>query len=273
MNIRYFRSLWGAPLSSHEKNIAATREAGYDGIEYIAIPDDAARAAFGAQIKAHNLDFILQLGTGAGTGPAVDQQTPLDHLQSLDREFLLGLDLNPLFVNAHSGRDTFSIEENLSIFEKASELEQTHGLAVLHETHRGRATATLPATLEWVRRQPELKLTADFSHWTCAHESMLQDQEEAMAQILAHVHHIHARVGNEQSPQISDPRAPENKGALEIHLNWWKQAILHRKEAGAEQVTITVEFGPPPYFYGEYTAEKLWEINGWMLEYLRTELG
>jgi sugar phosphate isomerase/epimerase len=272
MNIRYFRSLWGAQLSSHEKNIAATREAGFDGVEYIALPDDAERLAFGKHIKTHDLDFILQLGTGAGTGPAIGQQTPTDHAQSLEREFLLGLDLDPLFANAHSGRDIFSPDDNLMVMEKGAELEVAHDLTLLHETHRGRATATLPTTLELIRRQPSLKLTADFSHWTCAHESMLQDQQEAMAEILPHVHHIHARVGNEQSPQVGDPRSAENKEALDTHLGWWKEVIRLRREAGAEEVTVTVEFGPPPYFSGDYTAEKLWEINCWMLDYLKKEL-
>lgn len=272
MNIRYFRSLWGAHLSSHEANITATREAGFDGIEYIALPDDAERRAFGEHLRANELAFILQLGTGAGTGPAIGPETPADHLQSLEHEYMLGLDLNPLFANAHSGRDIFSSTDNLSIIEKGIQLEQSHGLPLLHETHRGRATSTLPTTLELVRKQPVLKLTADFSHWTCTHESMLQDQTESMAEVLHHVHHIHARVGNEQSPQVSDPRLPENKEVLETHLAWWQEAIRHRREAEAELITVTVEFGPPPYFSSDYSAEKLWEINCWMLNYLKNEL-
>lgn len=273
MKINYFRSLWGAHLPSHEENIAATREAGFDGIEYIALPDDAERRAFGEQLKIHDLDFILQLGTGAGTGPAIGPETPDEHMQSLENEYSSGLDLNPLFANAHSGRDIFSPEDNLRIIEKGMQLEITHGLDLLHETHRGRATSTLPATRELIRQRPDLKLTADFSHWTCAHESMLEDQQEAMTEILPRVHHIHARVGNAQSPQVSDPRLPEHQDALETHLAWWKEAIRHRKEAGAESTTVTVEFGPPPYFPGDYSAEKLWDINRWMFDYLKNQLG
>lgn len=272
MEIKYFRSLWGMHLPTIEENIVATHEAGFDGIEYIALPDDAERHAFGKQLKTNDLDFILQIGTGAGTGPSIGPESNTEHLRTLEREFRLGVDLNPIFVNAHSGRDIFSHAQNAPLFEKSKTLEKENQLLILHETHRGRATATLPTTLELIRQFPSLKLTADFSHWTCAHESMLQDQEEALAEILPRVHHIHARVGSEQSPQIDDPRAVEHKQELEIHLEWWKRIIRHRRESGSQQITITVEFGPPPYFNGIYSPEKLWDINRWMMEYLKHEL-
>ena len=275
MTIKYFRSLWGMHLPTIEENIIATREAGFDGIEYIALPDAAERRAFGDQVKANDLDFILQLGTGAGTGPAIGPESPAEHLHTLESEFLLGLKLDPILVNCHSGRDIFSFDDNLKLVRKTEELEKQHQVPVLLETHRGRASSTVPRTMELLQLVPSLKLTADFSHWTCAHESLLEDQQESMAEILPRVHHIHARVGNGQSPQIRDPRDlshPADRLAFDAHLDWWKQIINDRRAAGDDTMTITVEFGPPPYYQSEFSAEKLWQINCWMKDFLKQEL-
>lgn len=272
MKLKFFRSLWGAHLPTHSENIAATREAGFDGIEYIALPDDQERRHFGEQLTAHQLDFILQLGTGAGTGPAIGPETPQQHADSFEHEYLLGMELSPLLVNSHTGRDIFTPDENHLTFERAARLESEHGIPVFHETHRGRATSTVPATLAILGRYPGIKFTSDLSHWTCAHESLLEDQQQSLQSIAPHIHHIHARVGNAQSPQISDPRDPVHADALNAHLRFWKQVISHRFNAGHELTTITVEFGPPPYFPGEFCADKLWEINRHFLAYLKENL-
>lgn len=39
---------------------------------------------------------------------------------------------------------------------------------------------SLPETNDYLEKHQELKLTLDIPHWTCVHESLLEDQKEAL---------------------------------------------------------------------------------------------
>ena len=120
---------------------------------------------------------------------------------------------------------------------------------------------------------PSLKLVLDMSHWCNVCESLLQDQEDLIEPLLPAVSHIHARVGWEHGPQVSDPRAPEWSDALNAHLKWWDKVIAARRAEGVRQFTITPEFGPPPYLPTlPYTCQPVasqWDINVHMMNLLR----
>jgi hypothetical protein len=90
-------------------------------------------------------------------------------------------------------------------------------------------------------------ITADLSHWVCTTESFLENFPEAMEEAIRRTVHIHARVGFEEGPQVGDPRAPEWQEAVEKFVGWWQRMIDCRESAGAAVMTITAEFGPPPY--------------------------
>ena len=42
--------------------------------------------------------------------------------------------------------------------------------------------------------------------------------------------HIHARVGYTEGPQITDPRVPEWKRALDFHLQCWDKVVAFNKK-------------------------------------------
>lgn len=81
--------------------------------------------------------------------------------------------LFPEMVNAHSGRDIFSLAENTKILRGAGEIASDLGLRLVHETHRSRALFSGPSTTELMKQMPSLRLCADLSHWCCVHESYL----------------------------------------------------------------------------------------------------
>jgi hypothetical protein len=123
---------------------------------------------------------------------------------------------------------------------------------------------------------PDLKLAADFSHWCCVHESLLEDQEPALASAIQRSFHLHARVGHPEGPQVSDPRAPEWQPAVEAHLAWWQRIVDHRRRDGAELLTVCPEFGPPDYMptlpYTRQPVADLWELNCHMKRLLESRL-
>ena len=63
-------------------------------------------------------------------------------------------------------------------------MAQRLGIRVLHETHRGRFAFHTASLLPYLHRFPQLRLTADFSHWCTVSESLLSDQQGLLNQII-----------------------------------------------------------------------------------------
>ena len=186
------------------------------------------------------------------------------------------LAFQPDFINAHTGTDFFSFEDNCRIIETYQDLQQQTGIRILHETHRGRFSFHAATLLRYLDFFPELELTGDFSHFCTVSESMLSDQEEILRRIIPHVAHIHARVGFEQAPQVSNPFAPEWQSHLSQFVNWWQQIINQNQLRNKPCFTITPEFGPVPYMPVEpFTQKEMadqWQLNVQMKEYLQAHL-
>lgn len=239
------------------------REAGYDGIEVWWPGDPAERQRLKEALKEYDLKAGFLCG---GSGPDVKQ-----HFEHYRRAVEEALEWQPLYINSHSGKDFFTFEQNARFIEFS--LEKKGKTEILHETHRGRMCYSAPVTAAFLNRYPEMKLTLDISHWTNVHESLLDDQPEAVNLALKHTRHIHARVGHQQGPQVNDPRAPEWEGVVKRHLEWWDTAVKYQLDSGKKQVTFLTEFGPPAYLpalpYTRQPVASQWEVNVHMLNLLK----
>lgn len=268
MEIKYFCATWGMTLPTLEANVRKIKAAGYDGVETSAPEDAGERQALRALLDESGLDLIAQMHTVG--------DTPEEHAASFEEGYCRAVELRPRMVNSHTGRDFFTTDENVMILKRAEALEHEAGVPMVHEIHRGRATFSAPAAMALIEQFPQVRFAADLSHWCCVHESMLQNQPERLEQAIRHTHHIHARVGHPEGPQVSDPRAPEWSEAVETHLGWWQRVIDHHKELYEPEMTITPEFGPPGYMqtlpYTRQPVADLWEINLWMREMLKERL-
>jgi hypothetical protein len=83
---------------------------------------------------------------------------------------------------------------------------------------------------------------------------------------IARSDHIHARVGQEEGPQVPHPRAPEWRRHLENHVELWKRIADRQRAAGAPNLTtITPEFGPPTYMptlpFTQQPVADAWRVN------------
>jgi hypothetical protein len=194
----------------------------------------------------------------------------------LESQFEFAAQCQVVFINSHIGRDIFSFEENVSIFQRVTQLSQSNGIPILVETHRGRPTYSAIETRKYLEAVPELRLTADFSHWMVVHESGLEDQHVNVDLAITRSDYIHARVGYAEGPQIPDPRAPEWEHAIVTHLALWQQIIDRQKANGKESLYITPEFGPPAYMHtAPFTNQPVgdvWEQNVYMKDLLASRL-
>ena len=199
-----------------------------------------------------------------------------DHIRSLETQLEFAVGCRPIFINSHTGRDIFSVEQNVRIFQRLVQLSQASGIPILVETHRGRPTYSAIETRRYLEAVPELHLTADVSHWMVVHESDLGDQRENVELAIGHADYVHARVGYSEGPQIPDPRAPEWEWAVNGHLKLWQQIVDRHKAEGKERLYITPEFGPPAYMHtAPFTNQPVgdaWEQNVYMKELLLRRL-
>ena len=269
MKIKYLCTLWGMNRPNLEDNFKAIKDAGFEGVEMIVPDDNAGRNRLGVLLNENGLDLVAQV---RAEGTTTDAQ-----IESLKKGLGEVLGLNPLLVNVHCGKDFWHFKENRRVIASTQSFAGERGIKVLHETHRGRATFCTTATMDIIEALPEIRFTADFSHWCCVHNSLLQDQREAVSRVIERADYIHARVGCATSPQITDPRAPEWKEAVEAHIRWWEKIAERRKKNHAEFLAICSEFGPPPYmvtlpFTGRPVADA-WEINCYMKDMLKDRLG
>lgn len=270
MKILYFRSVWGLEdLPTLEAKLQKIKAGGFDGVELdVPLDREACRHARRA-LDASGLAVVAQQWRTQG-------RTVAEHTVGFAEQYERALLLNPLYLNSHTGCDHFTREENLAIFDHASDLAARHGLPAYHETHRGRALFSAPAAMQFLDARPELRLVADFSHWCCVHESLLADQPERIERVVKNAHAIHARIGHAEGPQIPDPRDPLWQPNLAAHLAWWKKIAAARRAEGCAFLPVCPEFGPPPYLvllpHSRQPIADLWEINCYVRDWLKANL-
>lgn len=247
MRIRFFKALWGmeGPLGP---NLARIASAGYAGFEAPMFSFGPAEMAAGA--NEHGLAYIGQFFP----------LTADDLKEGLDKTVAAG----GRMMNLHTGKDWWPFERGAALFEAALRLQESSPIPIVHETHRGRLLFSPGATARYLREFPELRITADFSHFTCVCESLLEDQAEDLAVCMDRSVYVHARVGHEEGPQIPDPRAPEWTRHVERFSSWWDAILERRRTSGATETLVTPEFGPPGYMWTQpYTGmpvADLWDV-------------
>jgi sugar phosphate isomerase/epimerase len=254
---------WGFP-GTWDDYCAKAKAAGYDGCEGWWPTDAKERAAMFEAFNKHGLKYGFVWGSGESDfkkNEAQFEATLNDIVKS-----------KPLYINCHSGRDFFTVDQKLEIIAFTTKLTQSSGVPIYHETHRGRALYSAPVTRELIEKSKDLRVTLDISHWCNVHESLLADQADTINIVLGRVDHIHARVGHPEGPQVTEPRAPEWEAAVKAHFGWWDTVVEAKKKEG-KALTVLTEFGPPDYMpTTPYTRQPLanqWDINVHMMNTLR----
>jgi sugar phosphate isomerase/epimerase len=258
---------WGMGWSIDEF-CAKARAEGYDGIEMWWQKNPAKMKEIFDALQKHE----LEIGFFCGSGNSNFEKHQTEFEQAVE-EASTNLSQKPLYINCHSGKDYFEMNQNSKLIEFTLEQADKTGIDILHETHRGRMCFAAHITRNFLEKYPKMRLTLDISHWANVHESLLYDQEVTVKKALKRVGHIHARVGHQEGPQVNDPRAPEWEQTVKRHFDWWDEAVENQVEAGAKRITFLTEFGPPNYLptlpFTNVPVANLWEINVHMLKTLK----
>jgi len=250
--------------------------AGYDGVEiFLPALNDNFTNAFIEEVEGvmnKNTDFLF-----IAQHIVAVENTPInDYINKVKKNLTELTAFQPSFINAHTGKDYFSFDDNCRLIEAALNISNKTGIRILHETHRGRFSYHTASLLPYLQKFPEMELVGDFSHFCTVSESMLEEQEEMIRQIIPHIAHLHARVGHEQGPQVNDPFAPEWENHFKIFEKWWEAIVQYKKQKNTQIFSITPEFGPLPYMPSmPYTKQPLsnqWDLNIKMMRHLKNTL-
>lgn len=243
------KALWGmSEGATIDDKLRMIRDAGYNGVECPKPAEDPSQ--WKDLCAKYNLDYIGMIFA--------------DEPKAFSEQLKAVLAYQPILVNAHSGRDKMTFESGSAFFSEVIRMEKDAGVGIAHETHRLRIFFSPWSTIPYLEKFPDLKICADFSHWTVVCESMMHDMDDYLKLACTRALHVHGRVGYEEGPQVPDPRAPEYQRHVERFESWWDAIRQARKAASASFMTYTPEFGPPGYMhtlpYTQQPVANLWDV-------------
>jgi len=190
-------------------------------------------------------------------------------LRNAAERYALGL-REPLLApqDAFAGQ-RLSLAQQVEFFGKALELARKHEQFCSFETHRARSLYSPWVTLDLIRQVPGLRFTSDISHWVVVCERLLDDSEDDLTPFIERVHHIQARVGYDQGPQVPHPAAAEYSLPLAFHQHHWAAIWRSQAARGYQTTTLTPEFGRDGYLhhlpFTDVPVADLSQLNEWMV--------
>lgn len=262
--LEFFQTDWGRSIS-WDAFCKKTKASGYDGLETWFPSDEKNQLELKAALEKYGLKVGFLNGTNKSLPFEESLKAYIEHFNTL-------VAWNPAYINCHTGNDFFTFEQNKAFIDAANKMAMENKIPIYHETHRGRFSYNLPDTKKYIQAIPDLKMTLDISHWMVVHESLLENQDMELEEVLDRSHHIHARVGHAESPQVNDPEAPEWKKAVDRHMDIWEK-VIRQKWKTQDFYTITTEFGPADYMptlpYTRVPVADQWKANVYMMKALK----
>jgi sugar phosphate isomerase/epimerase len=240
--LRLQQTLWGMtrlPMNGAtewtlDEKFAHCKAAGLEGVECW-LSDDNEKEVTEA-LKRHGLRLAL------GHRPYKIEDTQ----KLIERAVRVGAD----YVMAQPADAYTSLDTVAKLVTEGRKVANEAGLCYFVETHRGNFTETIPQTLALIERVPEIRITADLSHFVVVGEFYGWEDEKAherMLPILERVAHIHGRISNGEQVQVDcgDGTTPWARFFVKL----WTLAMTSWK-AGAgpgDILPFSSELGPPRY--------------------------
>jgi len=266
MELRTVRHLWGVE-EAWETVFPKIKQNGYYAIEtglHFTPGKDHPRLK--NLLNQYGLQIVVQLHTDSYE-PGKRSKDLEHHLNNFRNQAKKAKEFGAIFCNSHSGYDGWNLQDKETFFQAALNIEQEIGIQILHETHRRRIFFNPWDTRHFVKKFPNLKLNADFSHWFVVCENDLDGELDVIRDVADRVSLIHARVGFDQGPQVNDPRTPENLEWVEAHERCWDIIWRAQHAKGTSHLYIEPEFGPPRYMhvlpFSNVPVSNLWDICEW----------
>lgn len=242
MNIRLSRQIsavtgWALPAWSEgptgaDDLYAAAAAAGYEGIQ-VFLPQQAEEA----------------MAAGLTRVSAISPARSVAEVEAVIGMWAGG---QAASLTLHLGTGFETADEATALVEATLASSGAHGVPVLIETHRATLFQDPARALALVEQLPELRFTADLSHWYTGVELVYGDFEaklQAMQPVFERCRMIHGRISDPGCIQVA-VRADDPADHVEHFRRMW-QAIIDAaaREDGIEELPFVVELLPASASY------------------------
>lgn len=237
MNLQAFDGMPQKP----EGDLAAIRDAGYEGVQF-SQPLDSARK---------NAALALSLGVcGSGRVNTPAEAAPLAK-QAHDE----GLEC----LTLHVGWGTEDDKEAAALIAAILDASVKHSIPLYPETHRATIFQDPWRTVQFLKRFPELEFNADFSHWYTGTEMVyggFENKLDFIRPVLARIGFMHGRIGNPGSMQVGigdgSPDADFAQHPYVAHFRaLWTESFLGflRRRPATDRFCFAPELLEPDIYY------------------------
>jgi len=154
-----------------------------------------------------------------------------------------------------------TVEDAIPIIRTWLEMADDIGMPIKFETHRDCITNDMFMTLQLLDAIPELRLTADLSHY-CLNREMsapiTAQNQTWIQQLLERSDSFQGRISSHEQIQLP-LHFPQTQKWIGIFKDWWKRGFRSwRTRAGDNETLIFLcELGPPEYAFTDANNEEL----------------
>jgi hypothetical protein len=252
--LRVYQSLWateqrrpGVPERPVPERFDAVKAAGYDGMAIdLGALDLAAARACAPEYARTGLSALL---TAFPTS-----------IDALRPALQLAKDIGAPFVIVVGQVMPITVPEMIPVVREWLRIAAEESMPIQFETHRNCITNDLFATLQLLEAVPEMRLSADLSHYVVDREMMQPisaTMQDYILRVLQRSDSFQGRVATRS--QIQVPIAfPQHRDWLETFLGWWREGFrLWRSRRPNEDGVFLCELGPPNYAITDASGDEL----------------
>jgi sugar phosphate isomerase/epimerase len=233
-----------------EALFTAIRDAGYDGVQFIAPVTSAERAA------------CTRLGLGYASSGRVNEPGEIAPLAG--RFASEGVECATLHVGWGLEDDDVAYR----LIEAVLAASDRYHVPLYVETHRATIFQDPWRSVQFVKRFPELRFNGDFSHWYTGLEMVyggFENKLEFIRPVLERVRFIHGRIGNPGSMQVDIGDGDTERHPYVAHFRaLWTEAFrgFFGSASSGDYILFVPELLSPRIYY----ARLLREANGELVE-------
>jgi hypothetical protein len=244
-----------------QQKLEMIRDAGFDGAGVRFFDYQYAKEVTDF-LRAHDMTWQAQCYP-----KTIDDLKPIiEHVRELGADHInLQPDVRP-----------YRLEDCIPYIEGWRRIAHDAHIPVHIETHRDRMTTDLFFTLHLLDCFPDMRLTADLSHYVVGREfawPISEDNHALMHRILDHAWGFHGRVASREQVQIQIS-FPHQKEWVDLFMGWWEYGFRSWRRRAPQDATLTFlcELGPKEYAMtgpDGYELSDRWEEAKMMKDMIR----
>jgi hypothetical protein len=225
----------------------AVKEAGYDGmaLDLGALDLPSARTCAREYVRTGLSGLVTAFPTS---------------IESLRPALHLAKDIGAPFVIVIGQVMPIGVQDMIPVIQDWLRVAAEEHVPIQFETHRNCITNDLFATLQLLEAIPEMRLSADLSHYVVDREMMqpiTAQMQDYVAHILWRSDSFQGRIATRNQIQVPIAFA-QHRDWVQTFVGWWREGFrLWRSRSPNEDLVFLCELGPPNYAITDANGEEL----------------